>query len=637
MAFGKRIVPYLVLLATALIPTAKALFGPQTVGAFDQIRAMAPWNGPEPEQAWDVLQADSVLQFYVWRKLAIEDGLTDTNPYTFGGSPLAANSQSAVWYPPHVLLRWMHVRADDAIDLLAWFHLFVLGAGVFALCRRAGAGVAPSVAPAIAVQLSPFALGWLALASVPTTIAWIPWLCLAVWSAVGGGRWGWLAVAAAGAMLLTAGHLQFAAYGVFAAAAVAAWAVVGSLRSGRKPWLGLASATLGAAGAVALAWIHLGPVLALSAESHRRNNPTEEGYAAYVGGAIRPHELIGRLAGPFAHGSPLVAPESLPTEYLPAITRPGANYAESAATVGPLLLVGALAALFGPARRKAALWWALAALSALLAVGSPLNRLLYFGVPGWSASGSPGRVIVLFVLALAVAAALGLTPGEGRQGRSDGWKVAALAVAFALMAAGVVWGEEPYPAGLPDSHPAEAIWVEVFTRNATTVGLWGFAALALAPSVWDRPRAAWALAGYALAFPVAAGVTALVRTGDPSFLRTRIEGVGPGDLVAIVNEHWSFVGRPRALMPPNTAAASGIRELGGYDSLLRREVKAWLDEINGQDSSPAANGNIAFVKPTADPVKLKAAGVTQVWSLRPLPKTFGPGERHPRGFLVYRL
>ncbi len=637
MVFGKRIVPYCILLATALIPVARALFSAEAVGAFDQIRAMAPWNGPEPKQAWDVLQADSVLQFFVWRKLAIEEGLTETNPYTFGGSPLAANSQSAVWYPPHVILRWLRVRADDAIDLLAWFHLFVLGAGVFALCRKAGAGTAPSVASAIAVQLSPFALGWLALASVPTTIAWIPWLCLAVWSGVAGSRWGWLWLAASGAMLLTAGHLQFAAYGVFAAFAVAAGAAVRRLRSGERPWLGLASVGVGGAAAVALAWVHLGPVLALSAESHRRNSPTEEGYAAYVGGAIRPHELVGRLAGPFAHGNPLVSPESLPTEYLPAITRPGANYAESAATVGPLLLVGALAALFGPATRKAAFWWGLAAFAALLAAGTPLNRLLYFGLPGWSASGSPGRVIVLLVLALAVAAALGLTPTQEQPAKTDRWKVAALALAFGIMAAGVAWGEEPYPPGLPDSHPAEVVWMEVFTRNATMVGLWGFAALALVPIVWERPRAAWALAAYAAAFPILTGVTALVRTGDPSFLRERIEGVGPGDLVAIVNEHWTFVGRPRALMPPNTAAASGIRELGGYDSLMRRDVKARLDEINGQDSSPPANGNIAFVKPTADPAKLKAAGVTQVWSLRELPRAFGPGQRHPRGFWVYRL
>ncbi len=637
MRFVRRIAPYLLLLATALIPIARAVFGPQTVGAFDQIRAMAPWNGPEPTQAWDILQADSVLQFYVWRKLVLEEGLTETNPYTFGGAPLAANSQSAVWYPPHVVLRLVRMRADDAIDLLAWFHLFVLGAGAYALSRKVGAAGLPALVAAISVQLSPFALGWLSLASVPTTVAWIPWLCLAILSAFGSGRWSWLAVAGAGTMLLTAGHLQFAAYGLLAGGVVSLWEVGRSLRAGRKPWIGLASVAAGGAGAVALAWVHLGPVLALSSESHRRNAPSEEGYAAYVGGAIRPNELAGRLVGPFAQGNPWVASEALPTEYLPAVTRPGANYAESAATVGPLVLIGALAALFGRSRRKAAVWWLIAVLACLLALGTPLNRLAYFGVPGWSASGSPGRVIVLALLGLAVAAAVGLTEGGRSNGAQGKAGVAALAAAFVAMAVGIVWGEEPYPAGLPDSHPAEIVWMEVFTRNAMTVGLWGFAALALAPIVWERPKAAWALVAYAVAFPLATGVTSLVRTGDPSFLREPIEGVGPNDLVAIVNEHWSFVGRPRALMPPNTAAAAGIRELGGYDSLMRRSVKARLDDINGQDSSPPANGNIAFVKPTADPAKLKAAGVTQVWSLRPLADAFGPGEMHPRGFWVYRL
>ena len=40
----------------------------------------------------------------------------------------------------------------------------------------------------------------------------------------------------------------------------------------------------------------------------------------------------------------------------------------------------------------------------LLAVGSPLGALLYFGAPGWSATGSPGRAAVLLVLALCVTA-----------------------------------------------------------------------------------------------------------------------------------------------------------------------------------------------------------------------------------------
>lgn len=631
MGVARRLAPYFLLLLAAFLPVGRAVLGPETVGAFDQIRQMAPWNGPKPRDAWDVLQADSVLQFFVWRKLVIEDGLTRVNPYTFGGAPLAANSQSAVWYPPHVLLRLLRMRADDAVDLLAWFHLFVLGAGMYALCRAAGASGWPSLASGMAVLLSPFAMSWLGLASVPTTVSWIPWLLAATLQCLRGRPWAWLGVSGAGAMMLTAGHLQFAAYGCLAAAAVAVYGLWESRR-----WRGFSWWLVGGSLAVVLAWVHLGPVLALSKGSHRQGPATEQGYAAYVAGAIRPHELVGRLAAPFAQGNPLVEPEGLPTEYLPAIARPGANYAESASTVGPLLLVGALAALLGSRRRQAMFWWGVGLVSALLAVGTPLNRLLYFGLPGWSASGSPGRVVVLLLLSVAVAASLGFTPDPVSKG-GDRARIAAVAAAFLVMAVGVVWGEEPYPPGLPDSHPAETVWMDVFRRNGAAVLLWGFAALFAAPLVWERPRLGWVLAAFAVAFPVGTGVVSLARTGDPSFLRERIEGVGSNDLVAIVNEHWTFVGAPRALMPPNTAAAAGIRELGGYDSLMERGTKARLDAINGQDSSPPANGNIAFVKPSADPGKLREAGVTQVWSLRELPPAFGPGERHPRGFWVYRL
>ncbi len=50
----------------------------------------------------------------------------------------------------------------------------------------------------------------------------------------------------------------------------------------------------------------------------------------------------------------------------------------------------------------------LAVLALLLALGTPLNALFYFFIPGFAQSGSPARCLVLWALAIGVLAGLGL-------------------------------------------------------------------------------------------------------------------------------------------------------------------------------------------------------------------------------------
>jgi hypothetical protein len=108
----------------------------------------------------------------------------------------------------------------------------------------------------------------------------------------------------------------------------------------------------------------------------------------------------------------------------------------------------------------------------------------------------------------------------------------------------------------------------------------------------------------------------LVRTGDPEFLKPTPPTAGR---IAFVNDAWALTQAVHALMPPNTASALRIHDVGGYDSLLHRDTVAMLRDIDGGDPAPPANGNIMFVKSTADPRKLAEAGVTEVRSRKPLP------------------
>src|ERR1051326_4222956 len=135
MSLIRRFWPVLFLALLPLVPLWRCLFLGDAIGPYDQIRQMAPWNGPKPSQPWDVLQADGVLQFYAWRDLVLSAWGQWTaptwNPYQLGGTPLMANSQSGAYYLPHILLGVAHVPTGFAIVLLAWFHLALSGLGVY--------------------------------------------------------------------------------------------------------------------------------------------------------------------------------------------------------------------------------------------------------------------------------------------------------------------------------------------------------------------------------------------------------------------------------------------------------------------------------------------------------------------------
>lgn len=617
------------LILAPLIVVGPPLLTGRSIGAYDQIQAMQPWNGPAPEQAWDVLQADSVLQTYAWRDLVLDawrqGQIPQWNPYELGGTPLLANSQSGAMYPPHIFLGLLKLPTGTAIVLLAWLHLALAGLGLRSLALRFGGNESGACIGGLSFQLSSFMLGWIGLGSVASTVCWIPWLLFGVAIVAGDephtSAWrpaGVVVTALSSTLMLLGGHLQFAFYGFLAAglllAGFTAWkASAGIAKATAVLGLGILAIGLG----VGMSAPQLLPTMAFSKHSHRQNVPTEEGYAAYVGLALQPHELIGRLASPFAHGNPTkwADEERITLQFWPAISKPGANFAESAATLGPVVLVG-IALLAGRRLRWIdwVPWGAMGLLSLAMAMGTPIDRLFYFGVPGWSSTGSPGRIIVIFVLCACVLAAIGFS-----RPKFETLKEAFPAIigGVILLALGSMAAVAPAPEGV-DPGAWKAL-VHGIHREALVGALiaWVISAAA-AYLLLSRRLPKWASLG-ALApigFVFATGLQTAVRSGDPTFLHSPQLDVPTFDRVAIVNEAWSFTHVPTALMPPNTASISRIHEAAGYDSLLEREVIARLNQVNGQDSFPPHNGNLGFVKPSASATGLHELGVLMRYELQ---------------------
>ncbi|MDX2066582.1 MAG: hypothetical protein SFX74_12655 [Fimbriimonadaceae bacterium] len=628
-----RAVPWLPIALCLILIVALFPAGDTTFGAFDQIRPMAQAGAPSPDSAWDVLQADSVLQFFVWRDLVFEGYRLGTvpvwNPYALGGTPLLANSQSGALYPLHVLIGVAGVPTALAISVLAILHLLIWGLGLVRLVRTCGGGPVSELFSMVG-GIGMFILSWMSLPSVVTTVAWIPWAIVAVLparedEARSPGSIAKRAIAVVGAlgMMATAGHLQFFAYGLLAVGI--AWLTTVVMT--RRMDLAVLGGLIVSAG---LAYAMLRPVLEYSQFSHRRGSPTPEGYAAYLGSALRGWDLA-TLTHPGALGNPRVgwlpiSDTAKASEYWPALVRTGANSAEGATAIGVLLVAGLIALLVIRKPRDTAGNPGVVALAVILGVagllawGSPLNAALYFGVPGWSATGSPGRVIALLVMAGAVLGALGLERWVSRSaeltraqsgGLYAGLAVAALWPVLVVRSGLLQWGG-PWPGadsplnrdGLLDTH------VSGLAISSLGTGAVAAIALVVAVTIGQKQRTA----GH-VALAIAA-----VATWVPHFAFSPAKGAPlerppmlaelDGRRVAVENANWELLAAAPAGFPPNTLSGFRVAEIGGYDSLLHRDTVAMLNELNGQDSAPPANGNMMFIKPGADRAKLAAAGVT---------------------------
>jgi hypothetical protein len=251
---------------------------------------------------------------------------------------------------------------------------------------------------------------------------------------------------------------------------------------------------------------------------------------------------------------------------------------------------------------------AVGAVGLLLALGTPLNKLLYFYFPGWSATGSPGRASFLFVLAACVLAGWAWPrEGEAFSVRKPTYILLALsALTLALVAA--------FAPGLSAWNPAlqEVIGAAVSANVAFVLPI---ALVALALTIGgafalEKGKPVYACLAFVAATIVVAGPR-LVPVGEPL-----PRGVpNPNERTAFVNSDWQLlVGLP-VVQPPNTATIERKLDVAGYDSLIHRDTFRILNEINGRDSAPEANGNMTLVKPDYNIERLAEAGVTSVLSL----------------------
>jgi hypothetical protein len=635
----------LLFLALAAAFLAPALTADRALLPTALLEGMSPWADtagavPSADAArlpWNPLLWDAIAQFYPWRAFAAQWMRAGTiplwDPHQFCGTPFLANSQSAVLYPLHFLLLDLPRQLHPARSMLflALTHLTLAGFLTFLFLRSLGLTAPAAWLGGVIFMLSGFAVTWLELPSFLTVACWLPLLLLnlnrlldrpSLCRACG--------IGAAVGLLLLGGHLQIAFYCLLGAALFAGGCLLFRTAGGRRTRL-VTLMLLGGALGVMLAAPQLLPAVELSRSSHRVSVTSVEGYRTYLGGAMPVWQLI-RLFLPDFWGNP---------------TRGGylagspADYTEYAGYISGVGLLLAAAALPSWKRRP----WetgaaaAITGLSLLLALGTPLNALFYFGIPGFSQSGSPARVLVLFCFGGAWLAALGaeavvagLRGSTHVLGNDKEQSVGAAApigpyvrLAVGSLAVWLLLLAGSLAAARQFAHGRGADFGALLGVNTPAL----VQAVVLALLAAGLPLALRFLIGResvapTLALRLGSGTLAVLTLGELWQFGASFNPTGPlaavypktpliealtnsaagAGRVLPVNRRWSLFEHPHAVLPPNCALALGLADPQGYDSLFLGTYKGLSNMIAGPgaDSAPPENGNMLFVSNLASPL-----------------------------------
>ena len=609
----------------------------------EYLKAFYPWGSPAAAQnlhQWNVLQWDGMAEFYPWRLHAARSMAAGQiplwDPYVLCGTPFLANSQSAPLYPLHALY-YLPLGLSTAVRMgwVAWLHLSLAGVFAYWLARDLGVRPVAALVGGAAYELSGFAVAWLELPSFISVACWIPLLMLLIGRAV---RWqSWRTAAGAGAvagMMLLAGHLQIALYGLLAAGLVWVWETVAVMRTADRATLlrciGFGCVAVGMG--IALAAPQMLPSIELSRVSHRAGSASWGGYHGYLTLAMPPQNWVTLLV-PDYYGLPARNDFWGFWKYFAPNTMEYAGHVGAAAFV--LVLLGAVCG--ARVDRRAWLLLGIGALAFLVAIGSPVAALLYFGIPGFSQTGSPARIVVLLCLSQALLAAVGLEWVLQRV--EERWTVAARSLAIAVAGTLVL---------LLALHLVAQLQIHQFEAAVSRPALIRAAAYAAAGGLlpalllWflrtDGPRKQTLAAGIAALLVVGLGQ---VLFGGAYNLTSLPEGAYPdtpltqalqrgGARVATINRAWDLATFAPAVLPPNASLAYGWRDAQGYDSLALAHYRTLVDAVAGpgDNAGPPANGNIAYVKQPASQL-LPLLAAKYVVSIQPV---VAPGLSLAQGF-----
>jgi O-antigen/teichoic acid export membrane protein len=688
----------------ALLPI-DALFGyPPWAAHADNFGVSLPHNP---------LIADAILQNYSWKRLARESfaagELPLWNPYILSGQPFMASGQNGSLYPLGVLFYVMPV--ESAYGWFIALHLLIGALGAYWLARTLGATRLGGIVSGLTFGFCGYLVVSFLWPMVVSTAVWLPTVLAVIERQMQRGTREAVRSIAVGGLVVglqfLAGHLEMSLYVLLTAGLYTTIRLALRLRAD-----GIVRPLLD--GFVALAMVALGTGLAaiqLVPFAEVINANVRSGWSDYqetIGYALPKERLLAYLM-PDLFGNPtdhtyydLTTGQTLPTDH----TRPngerrtdtewgGKNYVEGTVYLGVLPLLLAIIGVLARPRGGALVLTILAAVSLLLAFGTPLYAVLFYGIPGVNQLHTPFRWVYPFTVCAAVLAGLVAsrvfargphppTPSPARRGRDT-----------TILRSSLSDHQDPCrttssPPILPLSAPERGSGGEVRLVALATlaVGLVGLVVLAAA---YLSPEWAVALAARAMRrWPdlrngfgspemlysyqwanIARAAVLLSASGFVVWLaaRQRFRFAGVLAVVLLVADLFSFgVGfntaadtRPLSFVPQSIAAIKadpglfrivtfgeddtlpsntnmlfGLHDMRGYDTIILREYVEYLEQIEPQRGIPYSKVAKLFDQrslqsPLFDLLNVKYVLTSKVLSLPDL-TLFAQGD----GIRVYR-
>jgi hypothetical protein len=468
------------------------LLGGQILTPTANLYSAAPWlagASPQALAAFNPELGDVVGTYYPWAVLArrlIHSGIFPAwNPYALAGTPLFANSQLA-WLSPFSLPLWI-LPLNYGLGLAAALKLWMAGFGTYLLVRELRLGFWPAMLAGVGFALCAFNVVWLTYGVFVSVAAMLPWALWLTERIVRRGRAvDALALTVVVAVVQAGGHPGTQLHVLVAVGLYALMRVLATRDGERLRAFGLVG------GAIALGTMIMAVVLL----------PAQQAAIDTFGAAVRRNGAPGLLGSHVPPGSLRTAlfPEwwGRPSEHLDG---GGSNFRERTFYAGSLSLILAAIAVVSPGRwRLKAPFAVLGAIGILIPLKAPLIYPAVMHLPLFNAVQNQ-RMVLLFLLAVAVLAAFGLSAAlDGL--RSRRWpSVIAAAVVVGLIAA-VVAGRGATAGGVatqmlrrPDAEVeplspgtvalASVAWWLVFALAAGAV-----LALARLRSRWRTPAAA---------------------------------------------------------------------------------------------------------------------------------------------------
>lgn len=524
------------------------------------------------------------------------------NPYsnaTLGGQPLLANGQSGFFYPLHWPIWFLPKElAPFTFVWLSWLQTLLMSLGVYRLATYLRLSREAACTVVVAVVLSSNIWTWITLPTHLSVITWLPWLWFAAFK-----RNVRLLILFT-VLTLTAGHLQLATYSILSTLSIL---ILTSIRV-QSIQLTLKAMSAVVVGSL-VSLIQLIPSIELSRVSHRGGTTaTLMGYQAYIANAL-----------PIRHLITLVLPDYFghPTHYNGnnwIINTNGVsnNYAEWAIYCGAATIILGLVGLTSirNATREFKVVGVILVASLLIALGTPLAGALYFGVPGFSGTGNPGRILILFILGLALFA------GYAIDQRRTKFPFLTVPIFLLLSIISVADAKSTILSKGLSISVTDALQTVAITQQLPILLLTIFVVgLVLAPNR-KYHSAAWLVPVLLVADlhlwgtdynPIGPVKEVIKVSQGLTYLRNNARN----EPIACLVKRWSMgpAGPTDATLPPNLLSLWQLHDIGMYDSLLIKSDKEYLESLSQTTLMPPENGNLLRIADEKTAFALGAAWI----------------------------